>query len=115
MLTVGMVGWYPAAEPAEREADRPSVEAPQSAAARSVRRGALRSAALPQGLNGVYVVFEGRRWFSEGRAVEYDSARFQRAGQHAGYPVYRLSERRDAIFIQIFEGPPGLLSVYRAR
>ena len=42
----------------------------------------------PEGLNAVYVTFRDRRWFSEESAVELDTTRMVRVGDHFGFPVY---------------------------
>jgi hypothetical protein len=117
MLTAGMVGWMPGERttPAGPEALAPAAAPSPSAVVGRAGPGVFRSAALPQGLNGVYVTYDGRRWFSDEPAVEYDPARFERIGEYGEYPVYRDARREGVIFVQIFEGAPGLLSVYRAR
>ena len=42
----------------------------------------------PLGLNGVFVQYRDRRWFSEGQAVELDRARMIEVGEYFGFPVY---------------------------
>jgi hypothetical protein len=116
MQTVGMVGWVAgeAAGPPDRPVPAPVDEFVSPAPARAVP-GVFRSAAIPEGLNGAFVLYEGRRWFSDGPTVEYDPSRFVQASSYGTFPVYRERGRADVIYVQIVEGPPGLLSVYRVR
>ncbi len=39
--------------------------------------------------DGLWIEYEGARWFSAGRAVDYDPARFEPAGMYRGFQVYR--------------------------
>jgi hypothetical protein len=56
------------------------------------------------GNDGVWIQFEGRRWFAAGRAEPFDPTRFTPAGEYHGFTVYR---QRDA--------PPGTLYVPAVR
>jgi hypothetical protein len=77
--------------------------------------GTLRTAQRPVGLNGVFIQFEGARWFAAGPAVEPSPGRFARAGEHRGFPVYRQEGDPDAIYVAHVAGAPGLLVPYRTR
>lgn len=50
--------------------------------------GPLASARRPQGLNGIFIEFDGRRWFSSGRSVEFEAERFTPVGDYRGFAVY---------------------------
>ena len=39
--------------------------------------------------NGVWLEFEGRRWYSSGPAVSFSPDRFEPVGEYRGFPVYR--------------------------
>lgn len=59
------------------------------------------------GDSGVWVDFQGARWFSAGQAVHYDPSRFEPAGDYRGFPVYR--ERGTAgtrIFVTVVHDGP---------
>lgn len=43
----------------------------------------------PKGINGVWVEYEGARWYSDGPAVALATGRFSRIGEYQGFPVYR--------------------------
>jgi len=49
----------------------------------------LRSARLPLSDQGVWIEFEGVRWYNDGKAVHYDAAQFESVGDYHGFPVYR--------------------------
>ena len=42
----------------------------------------------PLGLNGVFVQYKDRRWFSEDTPLELDSTRMIQVGEYFGFPVY---------------------------
>jgi hypothetical protein len=66
----------------------------------------------PTGLNGIWISFDGRRWFSAGKAIEYDAASLTRVGTYHGWNVYTRNGDRSTIYIPAV---PGKLSPYRAR
>jgi hypothetical protein len=76
--------------------------------------GPLETARRPQGLNGVFIEIEGRRYFSDGVAVTYDDKLFTRAGDYHGFPVYRHQGEADTVYIPL-RGDAKLLTPYRAR
>jgi hypothetical protein len=51
--------------------------------------GAVQGAANAAQPDGLWIQFENARWFSAGRAVDYDASRFQTLGDYRGFPVYR--------------------------
>jgi hypothetical protein len=88
----------------ERLTAAPQPQADQEFHAVSVVAVSLRSPATGPGL---WIEFEGARWFSVGRAVDYDPNRFEPAGAYRGFPVYR--ERAGAgnrIFVTVVADGP---------
>jgi hypothetical protein len=80
--------------------------------------GALRSAARPEGLNGVFVEYDGRRWFNRGAAVSFDPAAFVASGTHRGATVYMKRGDTTTIYIPVAESvgavtPYSLQSIVR--
>ena len=74
----------------------------------------MRSANRPEGLNGVFVDFNRRRYFSSGATVLFGRGTFQRIGEHHGLPVYL--HRRDPRTIYIPVQPDAeLLAQYSRR
>jgi hypothetical protein len=68
----------------------------------------------PTATGGIWVEFEGRRWFSAGSAVPYSSDRFAPIGVYHGFPVYRdRSEFTNKIYVPAFLG--GYVAPYEAR
>jgi len=68
-----------------------------------------RNASLETGpqLSGAWVEFNGSRWFSAGRAVDYDPARFLPAGEYRGFPVYReRGVAGDRLFVTVVRDGP---------
>lgn len=69
----------------------------------------------PQGLNGVFIEYQDRTWFSDGPAVEYSPNRFVRLNDYHGFAVYREPGDRRRIYVALFRDVPGLVAPYRAR
>jgi hypothetical protein len=58
-------------------------------------------------LSGAWVEIEGSRWFSAGRAVDYDPTRFVPAGEYRGFPVYReRGGAGDRLFVTVVHDGP---------
>jgi hypothetical protein len=109
----------PAAEPALGRGEPPAAvgtagaEAALPAAAPV--RGPLQTARRPIGLNGVFIEFEGRRWFAAGTTVEITEDKFARIGDYEGFPVYRQPGVPDVIYVPVTAAASGLLVPYSAR
>ena len=73
---------------------------------------APRTGARPRGLNGIWVEFEGQRWFTAGPAEMFDSAKFSDRGLYHGFPVYARKGERGSIYIP---SVPGLVTPYKQR
>ena len=58
-------------------------------------------------LQGAWIEFEQSRWFSSGRALNYDPERFTPAGEYRGFPVYReRGGSADRIFVTVVHDGP---------
>jgi hypothetical protein len=78
--------------------------------------GSPTSAAKPTGLNGIYIEFGGRKWFSSGPAVELDVRRFVVIGRYGAFPVYAERDgTRDTIYVPSAASAPTLLAPYSLR
>jgi len=66
----------------------------------------------PEGVNGIWVNYDGRRWFLAGKAVDYDAATLAEIGTYHGWTVYMRNGDRSTIYIPT---SPGRLAPYRAR
>ncbi len=70
--------------------------------------------ARPAATNGVWIEFNGTRWYSAGIAASYSEDRFARVGEYHGFPVYRdASGSRDEIWVQVVKDGP--LAPYKRR
>jgi hypothetical protein len=83
---------------------------------RSRPRPTVMMTALPPsgGANGVWLQFDGARWYSSGTAAPYSPDRFELIGQYHGFPVYRDKMiGSDEIWVAVVEDGP--LAPYRKK
>jgi hypothetical protein len=66
----------------------------------------------PAGLNGIWVNYDGRRWFLAGKAIDYDSSTLAEVGMYHGWRVYTRNGDPTTIYIPT---TPGRLAPYMAR
>jgi hypothetical protein len=67
-------------------------------------------------LNGVFVDYDGRRWFSSGPAVALAGTQFSRIGSYRGFPVYtEVGGTGNTIFVAVAESADALLAPYTLR
>lgn len=104
-----------AAGPAAPRVTPEAVGTAGTAPAAPARPSPLQSARRPVGLNGVYLEFEGARFFADGAAVELTPDRFTRIGDYRGFPVYEAPGQRGVIYVSLSTGAPGLLTPYKRR
>ena len=71
------------------------------------------SALKPEGLNGIFVTFKDRRWFSQGPATTLDTSRLAHAGVYNGLPVYADPAAPDIIYVPVAASTPSLVAPYR--
>ena len=102
----------------DQKAERPQAvpEQPAAAAAPTPAPQVTVSAATlpsrPRAGDGVWIEFEGARWYSAGPAVPYTAARFTVIGRARGFPVYRdKTSAARRVYIPATTGS-GLLSPY---
>jgi hypothetical protein len=61
----------------------------------------------PTGADGVWLYFNGRRYYSAGPAVPFSNERFRLIGQHEGFPVYQeTSGNHNQIWVAVVNGGP---------
>ena len=61
----------------------------------------------PPSNRGVWLQFNGTRWYSAGGALPYSADRFIPIGEHRGFPVYRdTTGNDDEIYVaSVKDGP----------
>lgn len=74
--------------------------------------GRIDSVVPPKGVNGIWVNYDGERWFSSGKAVDFDAAHFTKIGEYYGFPVYQRSGDPSTIYIP---STPGRVAKYSRR
>jgi hypothetical protein len=88
--------------------EQPPVQAPAVATSgRTVplsSGGPVESARRPEGINGVWVTYEGQRWFAGGQPMALGEARFTEIGTYHGFPVYRRGDDESRIYIPAADG-----------
>ncbi|HEX5474741.1 MAG TPA: hypothetical protein VFX12_08785 [Vicinamibacterales bacterium] len=92
--------------PPEPEAPAPSAEAEMPEPPATATTGRLPSplpAAQPTGVTGIWVEFQGHRWFSAGPAVALD-ANFTEIGRFHGFPVYRRDKESSTVYLPARDG-----------
>lgn len=68
----------------------------------------------PRTSDGVWILYDGARWYSDGEAVPYTPERFARIGSYHGFPVYR-DRNRDAHAIWVAVVQDGPVAPYAKR
>lgn len=80
---------------------------------RTARRVVIQTLERPRGINGVWMEFNGARWFSAGDAVSYSPDRFTQIGEYRGFPVYRDQSITNEIWVAAVKD--GLIAPYKKR
>lgn len=76
------------------------------------QRSIARPTPEPRGKNGIWLMFNGARYYSAGPAVSYSADRFTPIGSYRGLPVYGEKSRpADEIFVPVVQDGP--LAPYR--
>jgi hypothetical protein len=78
------------------------------------RHVTIGSVPAPGTPNGVWLEYDGSRWYSAGATVPFVSERFIQIGLYRDFPVYR-DKGGDADTIFVVSGPGGLVAAYRRR
>jgi hypothetical protein len=71
------------------------------------RRTVVETIPRPRVNSGVWLDFNGSRWYSAGPSASYSPDRFTKAGEYRGFPVFRENgAQTDEIWVQVVtEGP----------
>src|SRR5262249_7568848 len=65
----------------------------------------MESVRRPDARNGVWLEFDGARYYSDGPAAPFDAARFTQVGDYRGFAVYRASSGQpDEIWVAVAMG-----------
>jgi hypothetical protein len=84
-------------------------EEPRALPARAQASSEARMTRMDPSAQGVWLEFEGARWFSSGPAVSYDPNRFVNVGSYRGFDVYRETTAPvdgDTIFVAVVSQGP---------
>ena len=93
----------PAPEP-EPPLTRELTSAPRTARSTPMH---IESIPGPSRPNGVWLLYDGTRWYSDGPAAVFIPDRFTQVGQYRGFPVYRENNgRRDEIWVAVVQDGP---------
>jgi hypothetical protein len=97
------VGTAGSAAPAPVSAAPSAADVP----ARTTAPAPPKSPPRPTGNDGIWIQYEGSRWFASGPAVPFEAQRFTPAGDYRGFPVYRDTMGHAAtIFVAVVAGGP---------
>lgn len=102
---------YDVASPAEAPARAP-VAATTGRTVPLVERGPLVTATQPQGVNGIWITYDGQRWFAGGAPIASSDAGLTQIGTYDGFPVYRRGDDTSRIYIP---GADGLVAPFSMR
>jgi len=103
---------YDVAPPASAPVPRQTPTATTGRTVPLAAEGPVVTAERPQGINGVWVTYEGQRWFAGGTATAIGEADFTQIGTYHGFPVYRRDGDTSRIYIPAADG---LLSPFTVR
>jgi hypothetical protein len=71
------------------------------------RRTSIETIMRPSGSNGVWVEFNGARWYSDGPATSFSPDRFEPVGQYRGFPVYQdMNNPKGEIWVSVVKDGP---------
>jgi hypothetical protein len=76
---------------------------PTGTSGRVTVTNAASTAARPQGINGAWIDFNGRRWVSSGRAVDL-TGDFTQIGTYKGSPVYQRAGEDKTVYVPVTSG-----------
>jgi hypothetical protein len=94
----------------------PREPVPEPAVDRAAPRPArVEASRTPRPTDGVWLEFQGRRWYSDGEAVSYSPERFIPVGDYHGFPVYRDNTSKQGNVIWVSSVQDGPLAPYVTR
>jgi hypothetical protein len=71
------------------------------------RRTLVESIPRPSGADGVWLEFNGARWYADGPAAPFSPDRFEPVGEYHGFAVYRhKASGKDAIWVSAVKNGP---------
>ena len=71
------------------------------------RRSPIESIARPDSANGVWLEFDGARWYADGPATTFAPDRFEPVGDYRGFAVYRdRTSNKNEIWISVVKDGP---------
>ena len=71
------------------------------------RTSILTAVSRTNGANGVWLAFNGARWYSSGPANVFSPDRFEPIGEYHGFPVYRnKTSGTDEIWVSVVKDGP---------
>ena len=71
------------------------------------RRTRIESIPALRGNNGIWLQFDGRRWYSAGAATSFSPDRFTPLGEYQGFPMYRdRNSAKDEIWVAMVKDGP---------
>jgi hypothetical protein len=71
------------------------------------RRSLLESIPSPSASNGVWLEFNGARWYADGPAMTFSPDRFEPVGAYRGFPVYRdKMSKKNEIWVSVVKDGP---------
>jgi hypothetical protein len=71
------------------------------------QRTRVESIPRPTGSRGVWLDYNGARWYSAGASVPFEASRFVQIGEYRGFPVYRDNTGpKDQIWIMVVKDGP---------
>jgi hypothetical protein len=71
------------------------------------RRPRVESIPRPAANNGVWLEFNGAKWFAAGPAASFSPDRFEPIGEYRGFPVYRdKNSRKNEIWVSVVKDGP---------
>ena len=80
------------------------------------RRSLIESIARPSAANGVWLEFDGARWYADGPAATFSPDRFEPVGDYRGFAVYRdRTSKKNEIWIAIVKDGHGPVAPYSRR
>jgi hypothetical protein len=61
----------------------------------------------PRATDGVWIQFDGAKWYSDGSAATFSADRFAQIGEYRGFPVYReKSGKKNEIWVAVVKDGP---------
>lgn len=91
-------------------------QAPEELATTGILPPARRATVPPRpSANGIFINFDGERWFSAGEAIVFDPTGMTQIGERNGSPVYQRKGAEGVIYIPVVRGSRGLVTPYVQR